>query len=89
MQSKSQVEAARKAAESSKAAFDAGQTKMQFGVSTAYRVIQFQRDFVAAQSQEIQAKVNYLKARIQMDRTIGMSLQRNNISVTDVLKGSR
>lgn len=87
LQSRAQMEAARKAVESAKAAFDAEQMKMEFGVSTPYRVIQFQRDFVAAQSQEIQAQVNYVKARVQLDRVRGETLARNNISLDDILRG--
>ncbi len=71
IQAKAQVEAARRAVDSGRAAFDAEQTKLQLGASTPYRAIQFQRDYVAAQSQEIQAQVNYAKARVQLDRVLG------------------
>ena len=88
-QAKAQVEAAREAVASTKAAFDAEQTKLQIGNSTPYRVIQVQRDYVAAQSQEIQAQANYAKATIQMDKVQGLILQRNNISLDDALRAAR
>jgi len=43
-QAKAQVEAAREAVTSSKAALDAEQVKLRIGNSTPYRVIQVQRD---------------------------------------------
>ena len=84
-QSKSQVEAAQLAVDSSKGSFDAETQKLQAGASTPYRVIQLQRDYVAAQAQQIQAQANYAKARVQLDKVRGIILQQNNISLDDVL----
>ncbi len=88
-QSKAQVEAARAAAESSRASFQAEQTKLKIGVSTSYLVVQSQRDLIAAESAEIQAQVNYAKARIQMGRSLGLTLQRNSVSVDEALRCCR
>jgi outer membrane protein TolC len=88
VQSRIQLEAARAALVAARATLDAEQKKLQFGISTAYRVIQVQRDLVAAQFQEIQAHVNYVKASIQLDRMMGMTLQKNNVSVDEALRGS-
>lgn len=84
-QSKAQVEAAREAVSSSMAAYDAEEKKLQAGISTAYRVIQFQRDYVAAQAQEIQAQANYAKAGVQLEKVRGIVLAQNHISLDDVL----
>jgi outer membrane protein TolC len=89
VQAKSQLAAARAAEQSSRQAFDAEQLKLQAGVSTPYRVILVQRDFVAAQFQQLQAHANYVKARIQMDRVMGMTLQQNNVCVDEALRGGR
>ena len=86
-QSKAQVEAANQATASSKAAFDAEEKKLELGASTPYRVIQLQRDYVTAETQEIQAQANYAKARVQLDRVRGMVLEHNNISVNQILGG--
>lgn len=87
VQAKAQVQAAQQAVESSQAAFDAEQTRLSIGASTPYRVIQFQRDLVAAESAAIQAQANYAKARVQIDRVEGVVLQRNNISLDDLIAG--
>jgi outer membrane protein TolC len=89
VQAKSQLAAARAAMQSSQQALDAEQLKLQYGVSTPYRVILVQRDLVAAQFQQLQAHANYVKARIQMERVMGMTLQRNNVSVDEALRGGR
>jgi outer membrane protein len=86
-QAKAQVEAAKEAVNSTQAVFNAEQTKLQTGISTPYRVIQTQRDYVAAQSQEIQAQANYAKALIQLDRIRGTVLQTNNVSLDTLLGG--
>ena len=85
-QSKAQVEAAQQATMSSKAAFDAEGKKLAVGASTPYRVIQLQRDYVAAETQEIQSQANYAKAQVQLDRVMGTVLNRNNISLDELLK---
>lgn len=85
-QAKAQVEAARLAVESSRTAFQAEQQKLAVGASTPYLVIQFERDLVAAQAAQTVAQVNYAKARIQLDQARGVVLQRNHISVDDVLR---
>ncbi|HJT87261.1 MAG TPA: TolC family protein [Bryobacteraceae bacterium] len=85
-QDKAQVAAAQNAVVSSKATFDAEEKKLQFGVSTPYLVIQLQRDYVAAQSQEIQAQVNYAKALGQMTQVTGTTLEKNSISLDQILR---
>jgi len=88
-QAKAQVEADKEAVTSSKAVLAAEQTKMQIGTSTPYRVIQLQRDYVAAQAQEIQAQANYAKALIQVDRIRGTVLQTSKVSLDALLGGNR
>lgn len=87
IQTKAQLEAARRVVESSKEALDAEKTRLGFGVSTAYRVIQFERDFASAQFQEVQAHANYAKARVQLDHVMGMTVEKSNVSLEEVLRG--
>jgi len=87
VQARAQCESTLRAVQSSGAVRDAEQKKLMLGVSTPYRVIQTQRDFVSAQFQEVQARVNYAKAKVQLDRMMGMTLQQNNLSLDEVLRG--
>ncbi|MBI4463805.1 MAG: TolC family protein [Acidobacteria bacterium] len=87
MQAKAQVEAAQKAVEKTQQTLAAEEKKLQAGVSTPYAVIQVQRDLVSAQFAEVQARVTYAQARVEMDRATGTTLEKNNISLDAALQG--
>jgi outer membrane protein len=72
VQAKAQVEAARKAAGLSQQLASAEEEKLSSGVSTPYDVIRRQRDLVTAQFAEVQARVNYAKALVEIRRSIGV-----------------
>ena len=72
VQSKAQVEAARKAVELSGAALDAEQSRLTEGLAIPYDVIRRQRDYRSARFAEVQARSNYAKALVEMDRATGI-----------------
>ena len=88
MQTKARVEAAHKAAELASRLLDAEQRKMREGVSTPYAVIQLQRDFISAQRVEVQARVDYAKALVEMTRSTGTTLEKLNLQLEDLLQGT-
>ncbi len=67
--------------------FEAEQKKFALGTSTAYNVVQQQRDLAAAQSTEVSALVAYSNARISLDQARGTTLEANHISVADARAG--
>ena len=67
--------------------FEAEQKKFALGASVPYNVIQQQRDLVAAQSTEMAAKVSYSTARIALDRTLGVLLSVNHVSLAEAREG--
>lgn len=71
-QNKAQLEAAHKATQLSEETLAAEESRLAEGVSTPYTVIQRQRDLTAAQSAEIQARANYAKALVELDRSTGV-----------------
>jgi HAE1 family hydrophobic/amphiphilic exporter-1 len=71
VQNKAQVDAARKAVELTRELVSAEQTRLLEGVSTPYEVIRRQRDFSAAELAEVQARVNYAKALVELGRSTG------------------
>ncbi|MBI4460696.1 MAG: TolC family protein, partial [Acidobacteria bacterium] len=87
MQAKAAVEAAQKAAQAAQQTARAEERKLEAGVSTPYAVIQMQRDLLNAQFLEIQARVAYAKARVELDRSLGTTLERNNVSLDEALQG--
>ena len=67
--------------------FEAEQKKFTLGTSTAYNVVQQQRDLAAAQSTEVAALVTYSNARISLDQARGTTLEANHISMADARAG--
>jgi outer membrane protein len=87
-QGRAQIAAAQRAAVSSAAAFDGEKAKLEAGISTPYQVTLAQRDYVGAQSAEIQARVNYAKALVAYDLAVGGLLDRYGIAFQDALRGT-
>lgn len=75
------VGATRKAREYFEAALDAEQKKLQSGKSTSFFVLQFQRDLIAAQSDEIAALVQYKRSLAQVAQSEGTTLERHGVNV--------
>jgi outer membrane protein TolC len=53
--------------------------RYEVGVSTSYRVLEFEEDLALARSNEVRALVDYRKALISLDRAEGTILERYNI----------
>ncbi len=66
---------------------DAEQKKYALGASTIFFVIQAQRDLGTAQGNEVAALSAYARARIEMDRAVGRTLDSNNIIIDEAVKG--
>ena len=73
--------AARESTDSARQALKAEEEKLAGGKSSIIFVLQFQQDLAAAQSVEITAKHDYLKAVAQLYFAEGSILERNNIHV--------
>lgn len=63
------------------------QKKYSLGATTAFQVIQDQRDLATALSAEVQAMANYTHARIAFDQALGRTLEVNRVTVQEALKG--
>jgi outer membrane protein TolC len=88
VQGKAQVEAAHEAARLAQETLEAEQKKLQAGVSTPYQVILRERDLVDAQRTEVATVSGYAKALVEMDRSMGTTLDRNGILINDALSGN-
>lgn len=89
VQAKAQVESARRLSDSDKILWQAEQKKLDVGASTAYRVVQTQRDWVVAQVQELEAQAAYAKALIQVEKACGRVLDDNHVTIDDALGQAR
>jgi outer membrane protein TolC len=87
-QARARYQAAQKARILQEQTLDAEQKKYELGASTLYNVILVQRDLAQAQSNEVAALASYSKARTELDRATGQTLEKNNISLDEAFRGS-
>ncbi|MBI4166511.1 MAG: TolC family protein [Acidobacteria bacterium] len=88
IQANAQIEASQKAVVLAKQTLDAEQKKFQLGESTVFLVIQAQRDVVAAEVREVQARALYAKALTEFAQATGTTLTKHRIELNDALQGS-
>lgn len=67
---------------------DAEQKKFALGATTIFFVIQAQRDLAQARSAEVAALGNYAKAKNNLDQTLGLTLERSNVSIDEAKSGT-
>ncbi|HEX4164022.1 MAG TPA: TolC family protein [Bryobacteraceae bacterium] len=58
--------------------------KLEVGASTSYLVIQYQGDLAQAQSAEISAQSDYIKAETALQRALGTLLDTNHVILSNV-----
>jgi outer membrane protein len=87
IQGKAQVEAAHKAASLAREMWEGEKVKLEAGASTSYQVILRERDYISARYAEVGAVINYAKAIVEMDRSQGVTLDKNGIEYSDALSG--
>lgn len=86
-QARSRYEAAVKSRQLQEQTLTADQQKYALGASTAFLVVQDQRDLATAQSAEVQAMANYTHARIALDQALGRTLEVNEVSIAEAFNG--
>ena len=87
MQAKAETTAADSVVNFSKQSLDSEQKKRAAGLSTPYNVILAQRNVLDAQLTAVQARVTYAKALVEMERSMGILLDKNHIDVEGALEG--
>ncbi len=88
IQAKAQIEAAQKATVLARQTLDAETKKFQLGESTVFLVIQAQRDVVAAEVREVQARSLYAKALTEFAQATGTTLSKHRVELNDALQGA-
>jgi outer membrane protein TolC len=63
------------------------QKRYALGATVAFQVVQDQRDLASAHSAEVQSMANYTHARITLDQALGTTLDVNEVSIDEALKG--
>jgi outer membrane protein TolC len=86
-QARARYRAAAKFREYQQQTLEAEQGKYELGDSTTFFVIQAQRDLAQARSAEIAALTAYNKARTELERATGETVEANNIILEEALRG--
>jgi len=86
-QSKARVAAANETVRLEQQKLAAEQTKLSAGLSTSYNVVLIQRDLLAAELAQLQARAAYAKARVTLDQSMGTTLEKSHVSLDDALRG--
>jgi len=66
---------------------DDEQKKYQLGSSTSYNVVLRTRDLTAAQGTLLRDRINLIEAEVNFNQSMGRTLDVNNISIEDALRG--
>lgn len=67
--------------------FEAEEEKYKLGASTSYDVVLRSRDVTTAQGTELRVSINLLEDELKLNQAIGRTLEVNNITLADALKG--
>ena len=86
-QNRVRLDAARKARELQQRTLDAEQKKFQFGASTIFLVIQAQRDLAEAEGAVVRALGDYMKSRVELERSTGETIVKNRIILDEAYQG--
>jgi outer membrane protein TolC len=86
-QARARYEAAVKSRELQEQTLAADEKRFALGATTAFQVVQDQRDLAAARSAEVQSMANYTHARIALEQALGVTLDVHNIAIEQALGG--
>lgn len=86
-QTAARVEAARKARDLAQRTFEITQKEQTLGAGSTYQTMTAQRDLALAELDLVTAMTVYQKARIEVDRATGATLEHNGIQLQDALTG--
>ena len=86
-QSEARVVAARKGRELAQKTFDITAKEQELGAGSNYQTLTAQRDLSVAESTLVAAMTAYQKAKIEVDRAVGSTLEANAISIESAKTG--
>jgi outer membrane protein TolC len=86
-QTGARVEAARKARDLAQRTFDITKKEQELGSGSTYQTLSAQRDLALAELDLVSAQTTYEKAKVELDRTTGATLEHNGILLQDAIAG--
>jgi outer membrane protein TolC len=87
-QTGARVQAARKARDLAQRTFDITKKEQDLGAGSSYQTLTAQRDLSLAELDLVSAMTIHEKARIELDRATGTTLEHNGIQIQDALNGT-
>jgi outer membrane protein TolC len=86
-QSEARVASARKGRDLAQKTFDITAKEQELGAGSNYQTLTAQRDLAVAESMLVAAMTAYQKAKIELDRSVGSTLEANAISIESAKTG--
>jgi outer membrane protein TolC len=86
-QTGARVEAARKARDLAQRTFDITKKEQDLGSGSSYQTLSAQRDLALAELDLVGAVTTYQKAKVELDRATGTTLEHNGILIQDAISG--
>ena len=86
-QTGARVEAARKARDLAQRTFDITKKEQDLGAGSSYQTLSAQRDLSLAQLDLVNAMTIYAKAKVELDRATGTTLEHNGILIQEAISG--
>ncbi len=86
-QTGARVEAARKARDLAQRTFDITKKEQDLGAGSSYQTLAAQRDLSLAELDLVSAMTIYQKAKVELDRATGTTLEHNGILIQDAISG--
>jgi outer membrane protein TolC len=86
-QSEARVGSARKGRDLAQKTFDITAKEQELGAGSNYQTLTAQRDLAVAESALVAAMTAYQKAKIELDRSVGSTLEANAISIESAKTG--
>ncbi len=83
------VAARRTARELAEEKLQAEEAKLKVGLSSNFIVLNYQRDLALAKTAELRAMIDYTLSLGQLDKAMGVSLDKRNIQITDAAEVQR
>jgi outer membrane protein TolC len=87
-QTGARVQAARKARDLAQRTFEITQREQDLGAGSSYQTLSAQRDLALAELDLVNAMTVFEKAKVELDRSTGMTLEHNGIRLQDALSGT-
>ncbi len=86
-QTGARVQAARKARDLAQRTFEITRKEQELGAGSSYQTLSAQRDLALAELDLVGAMTTYEKAKVEVDRATGTTLEHNGILIQDAIAG--